>query len=165
MVSISVSFLSLLIFQQTTRPYEIRGTFFGEIALLTEDARRTAVIRAVTYVDCNVLERAAFEEVCEEFPEEAVHIHAMAEERLKREATTKSRSASRTGSLRSSSASLSSRTNRSDLMAKAVEKERDAAGQFMASRGSSVHLQELRRGSGKSVPELRPRADVYGSKQ
>lgn len=82
------------------------------------------MVRAVTYADCNVLERAAFEEVCEEFPEEAVHIHAMAEERLKREATTKSRAGSVVIEQEDEE-----RTTRSNLIAEALARERDSASQ------------------------------------
>ena len=58
------------------------GAYFGEIALMSEDSKRTANVVAIDYVECNLLGRAAFETVCKSFPDEAEKILEVAEGRL-----------------------------------------------------------------------------------
>ena len=45
------------------------GNFFGELALLTDDGRRTARCRAKTQVRCLAFDRAAFEELVRRHPD------------------------------------------------------------------------------------------------
>ena len=45
------------------------GDFFGELALLTEDGRRTARVSAKTDVRCLAFDRAAFEELVRQHPD------------------------------------------------------------------------------------------------
>jgi CRP-like cAMP-binding protein len=45
------------------------GDFFGELALLTDDGRRTARCRAKTDVRCLAFDRAAFEDLVREHPD------------------------------------------------------------------------------------------------
>lgn len=45
------------------------GNFFGELALLTEDGRRTARCRAKTPVRCLAFDRAAFEDLVRVHPD------------------------------------------------------------------------------------------------
>lgn len=45
------------------------GNFFGELALLTDDGRRTARCRAKTDVRCLAFNRAAFEDLVREHPD------------------------------------------------------------------------------------------------
>src|SRR5689334_10433377 len=45
------------------------GDFFGELALLTDDGRRTARCRAKTAVRCLAFDRAAFEDLVREHPD------------------------------------------------------------------------------------------------
>jgi CRP-like cAMP-binding protein len=45
------------------------GNFFGELALLTDDGRRTARCRAKTNVRCLAFSRAAFEDLVRQHPD------------------------------------------------------------------------------------------------
>jgi CRP-like cAMP-binding protein len=47
------------------------GNFFGELALLTDDGRRTARCRAKTQVRCLAFDRAAFEDLVRRHPDVA----------------------------------------------------------------------------------------------
>jgi CRP-like cAMP-binding protein len=48
--------------------YMGQGEFFGEIALVNDDTRRTASVRAVTSVELSVLEREAVREIVMQYP-------------------------------------------------------------------------------------------------
>jgi len=50
------------------------GEFFGELALLTDEGKRTARVRAKTPVRCIAVERAAFETLLEDHPEVAANL-------------------------------------------------------------------------------------------
>lgn len=56
------------------------GDFFGEIALLHSQPR-TAGIRAIEYCDLYALDKNTFERVLTHYPDFAVHVHEMAEQR------------------------------------------------------------------------------------
>eukprot|EP00948_MAST-09A_sp_MAST-9A-sp1_P003157 g3157.t1 len=58
------------------------GSCFGEIALITKRARRTANVLAVTYVDCNSLSHKDFHELMELYPSDALGFHIQANLRL-----------------------------------------------------------------------------------
>ena len=122
----------------------------------------------MTYVDCNVLERGAFEEVCEEFPEEAVHIHAMAEERLKREAMRKNSSSSSTATtnmkrlksiddVNSTSSKSDGPVTRNSLLGAKDGKGSNGLVRSFASRASAGSTDDSR-----SIGKLRSRASVFG---
>jgi CRP-like cAMP-binding protein len=50
------------------------GEFFGELALLTDEGKRTARVRAKTPVRCIAIDRAAFEAMLEDHPEVAANL-------------------------------------------------------------------------------------------
>jgi CRP-like cAMP-binding protein len=58
------------------------GDFFGELALLTEDGRRTARVRAKTDVRCLAFDRPAFEALVKDHPDVATTLLATALARL-----------------------------------------------------------------------------------
>lgn len=57
------------------------GSFFGEIALLKKNSRRTATVRSFTYAQLNVLYKADFEEILVNFPKDAALLEAEARQR------------------------------------------------------------------------------------
>jgi voltage-gated potassium channel len=57
--------------------------FFGEIALFTDQKRRTATVKSVYYSDLYRLDRELFDEVLKRYPKIAGHIKNIAEERMK----------------------------------------------------------------------------------
>jgi CRP-like cAMP-binding protein len=58
------------------------GQFFGELALMTEDATRTARVRAKTDLNCLALDRASFRTLVAEHPEVAATLLEVALGRL-----------------------------------------------------------------------------------
>ena len=50
------------------------GEFFGELALLTDEGKRTARVRAKTPVRCIAVDRAAFEALLKDHPEVAANL-------------------------------------------------------------------------------------------
>jgi CRP-like cAMP-binding protein len=50
------------------------GEFFGELALLTDDGKRTARVRAKTPVRCIAVDRTAFEALLEDHPDIAASL-------------------------------------------------------------------------------------------
>jgi CRP-like cAMP-binding protein len=58
------------------------GQFFGELALISEDATRTARVRAKTDLRCLALDRASFRELVSEHPEVAASLLEIALGRL-----------------------------------------------------------------------------------
>jgi CRP-like cAMP-binding protein len=58
------------------------GQFFGELALMSEDATRTARVRAKTDLRCLALDRASFRTLVAEHPEVAASLLAVALGRL-----------------------------------------------------------------------------------
>ncbi|KNE71784.1 hypothetical protein AMAG_16089 [Allomyces macrogynus ATCC 38327] len=58
------------------------GTYFGELALLTSDAKRTANIRAATHCDIRVLDKQSLDHVLAHFPDLRRKIEAHAQHRL-----------------------------------------------------------------------------------
>jgi len=50
------------------------GEFFGELALLSDEGKRTARVRAKTPVRCIAVDRAAFEALLEDHPEVAANL-------------------------------------------------------------------------------------------
>ncbi len=58
------------------------GDFFGEIALFTEQKRRTATVKSAFYSDLYRLDRELFEEVLKRYPKIAEHIKKIADERV-----------------------------------------------------------------------------------
>eukprot|EP01062_Namystynia_karyoxenos_P005203 TRINITY_DN11830_c3_g3_i1.p1 TRINITY_DN11830_c3_g3~~TRINITY_DN11830_c3_g3_i1.p1 ORF type:complete len:1548 (+),score=282.01 TRINITY_DN11830_c3_g3_i1:76-4719(+) len=65
-----------------------RGDFFGEVALLTDEAVRTASIKALTYCDLFVLAKGPFDELMDQHADIKEAIHAEIE---KREVESKSK--------------------------------------------------------------------------
>jgi CRP-like cAMP-binding protein len=58
------------------------GQFFGELALMSEDATRTARVRAKTDLRCLALDRASFRTLVAEHPDVAASLLAVALGRL-----------------------------------------------------------------------------------
>jgi CRP-like cAMP-binding protein len=58
------------------------GQFFGELALMSEDATRTARVQAKTYLRCLALDRASFRTLVAEHPEVAASLLEVALGRL-----------------------------------------------------------------------------------
>jgi CRP-like cAMP-binding protein len=58
------------------------GQFFGELALINEDATRTARVRAKTELSCLALDRASFRKLVAEHPEVAASLLEVALGRL-----------------------------------------------------------------------------------
>jgi CRP-like cAMP-binding protein len=58
------------------------GQFFGELALISEDAKRTARVRAKTPLRCLALDRASFRTLVTEHPEVAASLLEVAFGRL-----------------------------------------------------------------------------------
>ena len=58
------------------------GDFFGEIALFTENKKRTATVISTTYCDLYRLRRKHFIEVLNKHPEIASHIKSVADQRI-----------------------------------------------------------------------------------
>ena len=58
------------------------GQFFGELALISEDATRTARVRAKTDLRCLALDRASFRKLVSEHPEVAASLLEVALGRL-----------------------------------------------------------------------------------
>jgi CRP-like cAMP-binding protein len=58
------------------------GQFFGELALMSEDATRTARVRAKTELRCLALDRASFRTLVAEHPDVAASLLAVALGRL-----------------------------------------------------------------------------------
>ena len=58
------------------------GQFFGELALISEDATRTARVRAKTELSCLALDRASFRKLVSEHPEVAASLLEVALGRL-----------------------------------------------------------------------------------
>jgi voltage-gated potassium channel len=58
------------------------GQFFGELALISEDAKRTARVRAKTPLRCLALDRASFRTLVTEHPEVAASLLEVALGRL-----------------------------------------------------------------------------------
>jgi|SRR5512132_4503922 CRP-like cAMP-binding protein len=58
------------------------GQFFGELALISEDAKRTARVRAKTPLRCLALDRASFRTLVTEHPEVAASLLEIALGRL-----------------------------------------------------------------------------------
>jgi CRP-like cAMP-binding protein len=58
------------------------GQFFGELALISEDATRTARVRAKTDLRCLALDRASFRELVSEHPDVAASLLEIALGRL-----------------------------------------------------------------------------------
>jgi CRP-like cAMP-binding protein len=58
------------------------GQFFGELALISEDAKRTARVRAKTALRCLALDRASFRTLVAEHPEVAASLLEVALGRL-----------------------------------------------------------------------------------
>jgi voltage-gated potassium channel len=64
-------------------PHELGpGEFFGELALMSPDARRTARVRAKTKLRCLALDRASFRELVSSHPEVAAVLLEVALNRL-----------------------------------------------------------------------------------
>jgi voltage-gated potassium channel len=61
------------------------GAYFGEIALLNPNEKRTASVRSLTYCDVLSLSREAFEDVLEKFPRAGEAIRAVATQRMQRQ--------------------------------------------------------------------------------
>lgn len=57
------------------------GSFFGEIALLKKNSKRTATVRSYTYSQLNVLYKADFENILSEFPADALLLEKEANKR------------------------------------------------------------------------------------
>ena len=64
------------------------GSFFGEMALITSNAR-SASVRSMTYSDLFVLSRENFEKVIHRYPAFEEHMHEIAKERLAKGPTPK----------------------------------------------------------------------------
>lgn len=58
------------------------GEFFGELALISQDATRTARVRAVTDLRCLALDRTSFRKLVREHPEVAAALLEVALNRL-----------------------------------------------------------------------------------
>jgi CRP-like cAMP-binding protein len=58
------------------------GQFFGELALISEDAKRTARVRAKTPIRCLALDRASFRRLVADHPEVAASLLEVALGRL-----------------------------------------------------------------------------------
>jgi CRP-like cAMP-binding protein len=58
------------------------GDFFGEIALFTENKKRTATVKSVSYSDLYKLDRELFNEVLLRYPDIANQIKSIAEKRM-----------------------------------------------------------------------------------
>jgi CRP-like cAMP-binding protein len=58
------------------------GQFFGELALISEDATRTARVRAKTELSCLALDRASFRKLVSEHPDVAASLLEVALGRL-----------------------------------------------------------------------------------
>ena len=58
------------------------GDFFGEIALFTDQKRRTATVKSISYSDLYRLDRELFDEVLRRYPKIADHIKEIAEKRM-----------------------------------------------------------------------------------
>jgi len=58
------------------------GDFFGEIALFTENKKRTATVKSITYCDLYRLDREHFNEVLNKYPEIAEYIKSVAKQRI-----------------------------------------------------------------------------------
>jgi len=58
------------------------GDFFGEIALFTDQKRRTATVKSISYSDLYRLDRELFDEVLRRYPKIADHIKVIAEKRM-----------------------------------------------------------------------------------
>ncbi len=63
------------------------GDFFGEIALFTENKKRTASVLSNTYCDLYCLDREHFLEVLEKYPDIAAHIKSVANQRIESDST------------------------------------------------------------------------------
>merc|ERR1719272_145340 len=59
------------------------GSVFGEIALLGVSSKRTATVRAASFCDCRVIQRAAFMRLLQSFPGERLFYETEAQRRLK----------------------------------------------------------------------------------
>lgn len=55
-----------------------RGAYFGEMAFLALDEKRTASVRTITVVDCLVVTGETLDALCEDFPEVQTNIEATA---------------------------------------------------------------------------------------
>jgi CRP-like cAMP-binding protein len=66
------------------------GDFFGELALMKEDATRTARVRAKTPLRCLALDRASFRKLTAEHPEVAASLLEIALARLAENAGVRS---------------------------------------------------------------------------
>eukprot|EP01065_Artemidia_motanka_P052768 TRINITY_DN9619_c0_g2_i1.p1 TRINITY_DN9619_c0_g2~~TRINITY_DN9619_c0_g2_i1.p1 ORF type:complete len:1504 (+),score=567.63 TRINITY_DN9619_c0_g2_i1:109-4620(+) len=75
-----------------------RGDFFGEVALLSDHATRTASIKALTYCDLFVLEKDPFDQLMELFEDLNSAIH---DEKTKREEASKSKAQRQLAELKS----------------------------------------------------------------
>ena len=58
------------------------GDFFGEIALFTDQKRRTATVKSISYSDLYRLDRELFDEVLRRYPKIADHIKEIANKRM-----------------------------------------------------------------------------------
>lgn len=54
------------------------GSFFGEIAIMVTNSRRTAMIRAVSFCDVAVLSFARFDKLMEMYPSDAEKVREKA---------------------------------------------------------------------------------------
>jgi Ion transport protein/Cyclic nucleotide-binding domain len=63
------------------------GDFFGEIALFTENKKRTASVLSNTYCDLYRLDKDHFLEVLDKYPEIAAHIKSVANQRIESDST------------------------------------------------------------------------------
>ncbi len=63
------------------------GDFFGEIALFTENKKRTATVISTTYCDLYRLKRKHFIEVLNKYPQIASHIKSVADQRIESKST------------------------------------------------------------------------------
>ena len=63
------------------------GDFFGEIALFTENKKRTASVISTTYCDLYSLRRKHFIEVLNKYPEIVAHIKSVADQRIESNTT------------------------------------------------------------------------------
>jgi hypothetical protein len=64
-----------------------KGSFFGEIALLDEECRRTCDVESVTYTNLSVLSKADLEDAFNDFPEQKEFFKLVSEFRLSQGST------------------------------------------------------------------------------
>eukprot|EP00746_Dinoflagellata_sp_MGD_P165517 gnl/MRDRNA2_/MRDRNA2_94836_c0_seq1.p1 gnl/MRDRNA2_/MRDRNA2_94836_c0~~gnl/MRDRNA2_/MRDRNA2_94836_c0_seq1.p1 ORF type:complete len:542 (-),score=82.60 gnl/MRDRNA2_/MRDRNA2_94836_c0_seq1:153-1778(-) len=129
------------------------GSVFGEIALLGVSSRRTATVRAASFCDCRVIQRAVFMRLLQSFPNERIFYEKEARRRMEELQSQDSKSKPKSKSAGNGGACRRSRSTGSHRPVRATPEKSSST---PASRCSSSCDKSYRRSSSATVESEGP---------